>query len=171
MDNDTEYTTAPATKAELLERSRAEHAALEQALAGLSEAQMTAPIENGWTIKDILAHLTAWEGILRQFHMGSASFNEASGLDDVVYGRDDVEQVNTALYRRDKSKPLAEVLAAFQQSYEQLLAAIEALDERRLFQPYTPRGRTTTGPLIDWIAGDTYEHYREHRLTIQGLVG
>jgi uncharacterized protein (TIGR03083 family) len=172
MDDTSAYTTLPASKAELLDRIRRERAALEQALAGLSQAQMTAPVENGWTIKDILAHITAWEGTLRDFHLGDMSINQAAGLDTVTYGKDDEARINEAFYQRDKDKPLPEVLGVFRQSYERLLARIEALDEARLLATYTPRGRDAdaAGQLADWIAGDTYEHYREHRISIQQLA-
>ncbi|HEX9372274.1 MAG TPA: ClbS/DfsB family four-helix bundle protein [Roseiflexaceae bacterium] len=172
MDDATEYTATPASKAELIEWVRREHAALEETIDRLTEAQMTAPVDGGWSIKDILAHITAWEQVLVLFHMGGRPFDEAAGLDTITYGTDDTEQINDALYRRDRDKPLPDVLAAFRRSYEQALAAIEATDEADLFKPYTPRGRTAadTGPLIDWIASDTYEHYVEHRLMIQALA-
>jgi hypothetical protein len=168
---DTEYTSTPTNKAELLDRIRSERVALERALADLDEARMNAPVENGWTIKDIVAHITAWEQILRQFHLGDTPFNQASGLSNVAYGKDSVEVINEQLYRRDKDKPLSEVLAAFHASYERVLATVEAIGEARLFGHYVPRGRETSdgGQLVDWIAGDTYEHYLEHRLTIEGL--
>lgn len=167
---DPDYADLPTTKAELVERIRRERALLERAIGRLDEARMTAPVENGWTIKDILAHLTAWEQIMREFHMGGGPFEQATGLDSVAYERDDVERINDALYRRDKDKPLAEVLAAFRQSYERTMAAIAAIDEARLFAPYTPPGRDVTGPLVEWVIGDTYDHYREHRLTIEKLA-
>ena len=107
---------------------------------------------------------------MRQFHMGDTPFDQAAGLDGVTYGEDTVDQINEAFHRRDREKPLAEVLAAFRASYEQTLAAIAAIDEARLFAAYTPRGRDISGPLVAWVAGDTYDHYREHRLTIERLT-
>ena len=170
MEQEAEYAELPASKAELLERVQREHALLEQAIARLSEAQLTAPIDGDWSAKDMLAHLTAWEQLMREFHMGGTPFNQAAGLDGVTYGVETVDQINEAFHRRDRDKPLAEVLAAFRDSYERTLAAIAAIDEARLFGAYTPPGRDVGGPLVDWVAGDTYDHYREHRLTIERLA-
>jgi len=46
-----------------------------------------------------------------------------------------------------------------------------SMSEADLFKPYTPAGRSATGQLIEWIIGDSYDHYDEHRATIQHLLG
>jgi hypothetical protein len=53
------------------------------------------------------------------------------------------------------------------------LALIEAMSEAELFRTYTPAGRdaSSTGQLIDWVAGDTYDHYIEHHKMISALIG
>jgi len=75
----------PADKAALLANIQAGYDQLEALLASLSEEQMTNPGVNGsWSVKDNLAHLTAWqnyqaarqEGILD----GAAPPVSASGL-------------------------------------------------------------------------------------------
>lgn len=165
-----EYESEPVGKAELIERIRHEYAALEQAIGRLSEAQMLAPVENGWTIKDILAHIAAWQRILLQFHLGRRPFAEATGVATLDYATDSVETINQALYLHHKDRPLPEVLAALRQAYDNVLATIELLDEAEIFRSYTPPGRDSGGKLIDWIVGDTYDHYMEHRATIEQLT-
>jgi hypothetical protein len=50
----------PRDKGELIERIEAGRAALGEAIAGLSEAQLVAPLDGeGWSVKDHLAHLAA----------------------------------------------------------------------------------------------------------------
>jgi hypothetical protein len=169
MDQQIEEQTPPESKAELLDRIRSEHAALEQTLARLSDNQLLAQVEHGWTVKDLLAHITAWEQVTLLVHLANQPFDQAIHLSGASYGADNVDTINDAFYRRDKDKPLTEVRAAFQQSYEQILAAIEGLDEARLFSHYIPQGRTSGGQLVEWVVGDTYEHYQEHRLTIEQL--
>lgn len=170
METTTGDTSRPTTKGELIERARRAHTALEQTIGGLTDAQMTAPGEGGWSIKDILAHITAWEQMLLRFHIGKKPFGEAAGMEAVNYETDEIDDINEAFYRRDKDKPVSEVLAAFRRSYEQVLATLEAMDEARLFEPYTPPGGDTTGLLADWIAGDTFDHYDEHRETIRSIL-
>jgi uncharacterized protein (TIGR03083 family) len=176
MDDDTTQTDLPPepqSKAQLLELTRREYAALERALAGLSDRQMTDAPDGGWSVKDLLAHIAAWQQVLLRFHMGGQSFREAAPDITANYATDDVDTINEAFYRRDKDRPLAEVLDTFRRSHRQTLAAIEGMSEAELFRSYTPAGRDPSagGRLANWIAGDTYEHYMEHRATIEQLIG
>src|SRR6266545_4811251 len=164
--------TAPKDKAELLERAGREYAALEQTIGQLSEAQMTTPLDGSWSAKDILAHIAAWQQILLGFHIGGRPFHEAARGIAANYETDDIDTINEALYQRDKNRPLSEVLDAFRRSHQETMTTIEGLSEADLFRAYTPPGRDPSdgGQLINWIAGDTYEHYEEHRATIQRLT-
>ena len=159
------------SKAELLELTRRECAALEQAIGRLSDAQLTEPIDGSWSAKDILAHVAAWQQILLVFHIGGRPFEQAAPGIAPRYETNGVDTINAALYQRDRERPLAEVLDTFRRSHQQIMATIEGMSEAELFQPYTPPGRTSGGQLIDWIAGDTYEHYLEHRETIANAFG
>jgi hypothetical protein len=168
-----EFGLPPKDKAELLERVRREYTALEQTIGQLSEAQMTAPIDGSWSSKDILAHIAAWQQILLGLHIGGRPFDQAAPGIAANYQTDDVDTINEALYQRDRERPLAETLDAFRRTHQQTLATIEGMSEADLFRPYTPPGRDPSdgGQLINWIASDTYEHYMEHRATIQALIG
>jgi hypothetical protein len=50
-------------KAELLEHYTRVRADLMAAIEGLSEAQMTEPTLEGWSVQDHLAHLAAWDEV------------------------------------------------------------------------------------------------------------
>lgn len=53
------------SKAEILEKMQGERTRLEAVLAQLSPAQMVLPgVEVDWSVKDILAHIVAWEGFM-----------------------------------------------------------------------------------------------------------
>jgi hypothetical protein len=160
--------TTPRNKAELLALVQREYTALEQAIGQLSEAQLTEPIDNSWSAKDILAHIAAWQQILLVFHIERKPFEQAAPGIAVSYQNSDVDTINEALYQRDRGRSLAAVLDTFRRSHQQTLAAIEGMSEADLFRSYTPPGRdpSSGGQLINWIAGDTYEHYLEHRETI-----
>jgi hypothetical protein len=163
-----EFPSQPKNKAELLELVHREYAALKQAIGRLSEAQLTKPIDNSWSAKDILAHIAAWQQILLVFHINRQPFEQAAPGIAVSYQTSGVDTINEALYQRDRERPLTEVLNAFQRSHQQTLATLEGMTEANLFRSYTPPGRdpSSGGQLINWIAGDTYEHYMEHRETI-----
>jgi uncharacterized protein (TIGR03083 family) len=165
-------TDTPTTKAELLERIHSSYAALEQTIARLKEDQMTEPIDGSWSAKDLLAHVAAWQQVMLQFHVGKKPFEEVTRLSDVPYGPTPVDQINEAFYARDKDLPLADVLETFRAGHQQLLATLERMSEADLFRSYTPPGRgpESTGQLIDWVIGDSYEHYDEHRATMERLL-
>jgi len=164
--------TIPKDKTELLERARREYAALERTIGQLSEMQMTTPLDGSWSAKDILAHIAAWQQILLGFHIGGRPFHEAARGIAANYETDGIDTINEALYQRDKNRPLSEVLDAFRRSHQETMTTIEGLSEADLFRAYTPAGRDPSdeGQLINWIAGDTYEHYEEHHATIQRLT-
>jgi hypothetical protein len=167
MEEDT-----PKDKAELIDRIQREYAALERTIGALDEQQMTAKPESGWSVKDNLAHIAAWQGILRLFHIGGRPFQEAAPGITADYLKDDVDTINNDFYRRDRDRPLHEVLESFRRSHQQMQALIEGMSEAELFRSYTPPGRdsSSTGQLVDWIASDTYEHYIEHGTTIRALA-
>ena len=56
-----DHNSLPRTRADLMARIQRDWAALEETIADLIEEQMSVPDAGGWSIKDNLAHLTAWE--------------------------------------------------------------------------------------------------------------
>ena len=57
--------TTVSNKRELLAEAQAAHARMEALLATLSPAELSATIlDEGWSIKDSLAHLVAWEKMM-----------------------------------------------------------------------------------------------------------
>ena len=162
-------TDTPTTMAELRERIGSSYAALERTIKQLSDEQLTAPIDGSWSAKDLLAHIAAWEQVTIHFHIGDRSFEEVTQLASVPYATTPVEQINEAFYERDKNLALADVLQAFRNSHQELLTVLDHMTEADLLKPYTPVGRDS-GQLIEWVIGDSYEHYDEHRATMQRLL-
>jgi len=159
----------PATKAELRERIDSSYASLEHILAQLSDAQLTTPIDGSWSAKDLLAHVAAWEQIMIHFHVGDRSFEDVTGLTTVPYASTQVDQINEALYARDRELPLPQVLQSFRSTHQELLAMLGDMSEADLARPYAPEGRSGS-PLIQWIIGDSYDHYDEHRATLERVL-
>jgi uncharacterized protein (TIGR03083 family) len=169
----TEGPSEPRDRDALLARIRRSRAALEATLQPLSAAQMTTPApHDGWSVKDHLAHLTAWEqGIvaLLQHRPRWA----AMGLEEGAIG--DEDEINAMLHQAAKERPLAEVLAAFHDSYSQMLVTLDGLTDADLFRTYShyqpeEPGEDDGRPIIGWIIGNTYEHYDEHRGWIEALI-
>jgi hypothetical protein len=163
-------TDTPTTMAELRERINSSYAALEYTIGQLSDEQLTTPIDGSWSAKDLLAHIVAWEQVTIHFHVGDRSFEDVTQLTSVPYATTAVDQINEAFYQRDRNIPLAQVLQSFRSSHQELLTMLDHMSEADLFKAYTPPGRDT-GQLIEWVIGDSYEHYDEHRATMERLLG
>ncbi len=153
------------SKAELLERMASARRAVEAAIAGKDEAALTRPSADGWSAKDHLAHLTAWERSLMALLEGR-SRAEALGVDERTYNEGGFEAINARLHERTKDQPLDHVLAEFRESRQELLTLLDRFTDDDLYQPYAhyqpddvPHNRE---PVIGWIAGNTFGHEEEH---------
>jgi uncharacterized damage-inducible protein DinB len=173
MQNENE--TLPQTIAEVRELMRQARAELERAIAGLSEQQLTTRRDAvGWSIKDHLMHLALWARGISALLQRQPRW-EAMGLDGESVHSNDADQLNALLHQPHKDRPLAEVLAAFDDAHRGVLAALEGLSDADLartysyYQPDEP-GEDDGTPIVAWIAGNTYEHYDEHRSWLAALI-
>ncbi len=139
-------------KAELLDRVQTAHARLEQTLAQLSAGQMEAPGTVGaWSAKATVGHISWWEQV--PLHALRSEPDE-----DILPGEQwNIDRANAVLFERNQARPLADVLAAFHDSYFELLHELQTMPAARLDEE-APYG----GSLLELIAGNTYEHYDEH---------
>jgi hypothetical protein len=166
-------------KAELLTKIQAGYAQFETLLASLSEEQMTIPnVNSDWSVKDTIAHITAWQDYLREQLQGiltgkkPAQFLQNLSLPNTL---SEIDEINQYIYQEQKDRPLAEVLAAFRASYQRTLEAVKAVSEESLNVP-PPWGAkddpvwlliASNDPVWFIIASNTYQHYEEHRDIIQ----
>jgi hypothetical protein len=136
-------------------------------LDGLSAAQRTdAHDGQGWRVKDHLTHIAAWEDSLLGLLEGRDR-NQALGLGDADLRGMDFDQINALIQQKHAGLSYAEALELMHQSHERVRAAIAALSDEDLRRPYShyqPNARHESAHLavINWIAGNTYDHYAEH---------
>lgn len=151
------------SKSELLNQIQAARAALEETLVQVEENQMLQPeLENGWSVKDILAHIAGWEKRMVTWITQTL----AGEIPQLPQNDDEVNRLNEQSYQENRGRPLSEVLAEFRQTYSQALRLVEGLDEQDLADPDRfayRKGR----PMWIMVAANTYWHYAEHRESIQ----
>src|SRR5260370_30538123 len=121
-------------KASILDELRSKYVALEAILAPLDEAQLTTPgVIGDWSIKDILAHITAWHHrLLARLH--AARYNEEPTISG-PNSEEEMDRLNEQFYKENKSRPLADVLGDFRSSYLQIVEAVPAMPEEDLIAP------------------------------------
>jgi uncharacterized protein (TIGR03083 family) len=153
------------TKERILAKLRAEHDALLEVLAQVPPNQMTEPhFEGGWSVKDLLAHITLWER--RTLGRIQATLREEP-LPPFFPG--DADRVNAQAYAANRDRPLAEIEADFHRTFQELLDQVEGLrqedlDDPRRF-PWTRRV-----PVKRYLNGDGYGHYAEHARQIRAWL-
>ena len=149
------------TKDELLANILRDRAALDALIASLSEAQILATeLDDGWSVKDLLAHIAAWEARC------------ASWLEGVARGvtpeRPEVQNVdasNAHDYATAKQQPLSDVLAESGAAHAAMLRSVGALSEADLAD------ETRFGwPAWQTASSNSDEHYREHIQQIEAWL-
>jgi hypothetical protein len=153
-----------ASKAELLDKVQQGYGQFEDLLASLSEEQMTVPkVNDGWSIKDNIAHLTVWQNYLLSRLRGviDGSTSEPEFL--LAAGTEDEE--NEQIYQQNKDRALADVLTDFRASYQTVLATLQSMSEESLNGTFP--WSSSDKQVWPVIVGNTYEHYAEHSAIIQ----
>lgn len=103
-------------------------------------------LPNGWSIKDMLAHLAAWESRC------ASLLAEAHDSNAPLKAMPEVEALNREFYEERQAWSWEEVENEFRGSHKVLLEAIRALPPARLNDPVVRQS----------IAEETWEHYQEH---------
>ncbi|MGI8588840.1 MAG: ClbS/DfsB family four-helix bundle protein [Chloroflexia bacterium] len=156
-------------KDELLEKLAREHAQLEEAIAQLSEEQMTAPgVYGEWSVRDILAHLTVWDvrgsGWIRTAASGAMPEIPGPGLT-----WKDAERLNEETYQENRARPLADVLADYRDGYARMLTQLRALTDEDWAKPYRKKSIGQPNEVAT-LAGWRYGHLSGHSKPIHELV-
>lgn len=158
---------------DLLRQARERHAQLVALIDRVPAADLTRPsVNDDWSVKDHMAHVTWWEQrVLRVLRGEPDPIDEvpprqAAGR-DAGQGRDDageesetesLARINAYVRAQSLDRPVAQVRAAFDASYQEMLRLIETAPDDVLATRY------------DWIFGNSAGHYDEHIGWIQAWM-
>lgn len=145
---------------------------LEDAISALTDEQLTtASLEGGWAPKDLLAHLAFWEASmldrLRRAAAGEQIARLASTPEEATRV---IDERNERAFQEWRTRSLSDVRAVFTASYRDVLETLQGLSDEQIFGA-DGISKGLGYPAIELIAGDTYEHYREHGDTMRALAG
>ncbi len=155
-------------KNEILTKMRDYETTINNLIATTSAEQLTQTRgEDGWSLKDVLAHMAAWQELC------------ASWIDMVMRGEtppqtttfsdETINQMNENFYDTNKNRPLNEVIGFFRQSHEQLLNVVNALTDDDINEPNRFAWRAGR-PLLAFIAGNSFGHFEEHADSLRGRM-
>lgn len=156
-----ETSQLPETKAELLAWIDREWSSLRQIIDGLTEGELQVRDAGGWSIKDNLAHLAAWEQFMVGHYLEGQPAAVAMGIDEATMAGDDEDDINEMIFQRSQRRSVADVLADSDRIHVATVAALEATPWEDLMRPVTPDDPQAR-PLLLWVAGNTFDHYAEH---------
>ena len=145
-------------KAELLHETGVERSRLDALLEQLTSRQMTQGSATlaGWSVKDILAHLIAWQ----QMNLDWYATGLRGETPEIPKTWSNIRKVNDRIYRKHHRRSLKAVLADYSAFHQKMLELIEEVPGR----DFAAVGRLAwTGPtwtLSDCINWNTASHYR-----------
>lgn len=133
-------------------------------IQGLSDEAMLEPgVVGEWSVKDVLAHLTRWEGELVALLFQAQQGREPG---TVHFGSASTDEVNAKWYAESKDRPLERVLSDFEGVRRQTIRRVQPLSDRDLTDP--KRFPWLDGkPLSSWIENDSFGHEAEHAVQIR----
>jgi hypothetical protein len=159
----------PQTKMGLLARVNDAMAELDGVLAPLSDERLSrSGADGGWSIKDHIYHLGTWRR--KQIaQMRGESIPAAIGVDQATWDSDDEDAINAAIQQQSDALTAQEALAYFRRAHADSLAAIGDFPDEDFARPgYAEYPESE--PMINYIAGNTYEHDEEHLGYIRALL-
>lgn len=142
----------------------AEWRALNETVDSLGPGGLTISGADGWAVKDHLIHIAAWEISLIALLEGE---DRAAAMG--VPGLMETDAINAAIWSAHKDDTPEEVRAYSHKTHARLLSVLGKLSDADLqlsYNHYQPNDAKELPagerPVVDWVAGNTYDHYAEH---------
>jgi hypothetical protein len=146
-----------------MEQARERYDALQAELAGLPlEEMVEAGIVGEWSVKDVLAHLTAWQQMTHAWYQAGKR-GETPITPSEKYTWREIPALNQEIYENHRDRPLDEVKREFVASHRETLDLIETTTDDELFTPkvYAWTKSTTLGSYLTSATSSHYEWARK----------
>ena len=160
---------APASSQALLALLQAEWESLQAVLSGLTADQWTkSDLENSWSVKDVVAHLTAWEGRmlgwLDESFRGMAPERPAPGMT-----WEDLDRLNQLTFEENRQASVEQVRLSAVAVHSEVEQIVRRMSDPDLFDGSRYAWRAGD-PMWHMVAANTWWHYREHRDQIEAWL-
>ena len=153
----------PETAATILARFETSWAALDKTIKALGERELTTVRDPaGWSAKDHLSHLAAWDQALLA-KLDGRPRHVVLGIDETLDRSEDYDAMNAAIFAATRERSLTEALDAVRATQAATRAHLSTLASGR------PETGDTDGFLAD--APGYADHYDQHHGWIRDLPG
>jgi hypothetical protein len=137
----------------------------EELLAVLNEEQLTTPhFDFDWSIKDVIAHLWAWQQISIARMEGGLHDREPVLpkwiVESIENWEEDADRVNALTFERQHNKPWSEIHQIWREGFLRLLEVGNQISERNLLD--SDRYAWLNGYSLAFILIASYDHHQEH---------
>lgn len=161
--------TKQTSKDQLLKDIHTERNRLHKLLSTLAKSEMEQTgIIGAWSVKDILAHLVAWERFLIDWYQAGIQ-GCAPIITPVGMSKKMIDDLNQDIFEKNQNRPLDEILSEFYATYEEVLNVLETISEQDMFE-HNRFEWTGVLTLADYIAGNTCNHYAWAKTQIRKQV-
>ena len=137
---------------------------LQAFLSDRSDDELIEPRDDGWSIKDHLAHIAVWmNGLTAMFRREDRV--AAMGVSRAAWEADDTDAINAEIYGAWADRSLNDVREALAHARLDLAEALDTLSDDDLYRPFSdfvPDAAEMQEPIINWVAGNTFGHIEEH---------
>lgn len=154
-------------KTALIDSIRQSRAAIKSSIDGV-DPQTVIHADSGWTIKDLLAHMTMWE---IHYTKGLEAFNagdEPYSIPDYSYA--DIDAYNQRQYERYKAEVMDDVIEKWEAARENFIAAVNAVSEDRLNDRLPAPANPTQNPRAISLIKFALAHEKWHQDEIEAVV-
>ena len=119
-------------RADLVAELNSEQDGWERLLAEIGEDRMEEPgVAGAWSIKDIVAHLTAWRRRTVR-RLEAAAMGQPEPAHDWPADLYEDDEINAWFHERDRNTSVRETIAESRRVFERLVSAIEKLPQEAL---------------------------------------
>jgi len=135
---------------------------LESVIAPLTPAEMETAHDH-WSVKQTLAHLTAWEA---ELVTGLAKLKRGQKTFKTEYSPAEIDTMNDRVAKEALSRPLERVQSDFAGVRKQLLRQLEGWSDKDLNAARFPKKESLVDLVRDWVI----EHEMEHAVELKAKL-
>lgn len=160
----------PKSTSELLTVIEKEWQELMRVVDRLTPEQMLTTDAGGWTPKDNLAHLAEWMHYMKESYLRKMPAHEAMRIEAGKFKDLDEDGINAVLLERNRGLSAQAVTERLKSTYADVVETLRAIPFADLMKRLRESGPDKR-LVIESVLGNTSDHFREHRQTIEKTLG